>query len=209
MPLFCGGSSGQRKASSHWTGDNQCTNNGTGPINGGSLVVMKENDKNKLKILMELRPAMEGFAGIPQETRLLFSSFCDIPNIELTGLLNQYSIELLPALKEGKYYKNNKSLNKKIHILSRHVVSHKGVPSRNIVERLFWEFLKRRQRLRLSAKVTIGIPQKLTYFDADDFRDFIWQLLFSKTLPIGDFDKVTGAKFSVLRYILKGGGLGI
>src|ERR1041385_7606743 len=45
--------------------------------------------KKPLLVLMELRPAFEGFAGIPQETRLLFAAFRQLENtVETVGLIN-------------------------------------------------------------------------------------------------------------------------
>ncbi len=38
-------------------------------------------------MLLELRPALEGYAGIPQETRLLFRELSATDGIELEGLL--------------------------------------------------------------------------------------------------------------------------
>ena len=49
-----------------------------------------------LKILFELRPALEGHAGIPQETRLLFRCLSSMPDVQMAGLL-QSSGRLLPA----------------------------------------------------------------------------------------------------------------
>ena len=40
-----------------------------------------------LKILMEMRPALEGYAGIPQETRLLFRALSTLDEIEVEGLI--------------------------------------------------------------------------------------------------------------------------
>lgn len=42
----------------------------------------------RLRLLMELRPCFDGYAGIPQETRLLFGAFAAAPQIRLGGLLN-------------------------------------------------------------------------------------------------------------------------
>ena len=41
----------------------------------------------KIRVLLELRPALEGYAGIPQETRLLFRGLSATEGIELEGLL--------------------------------------------------------------------------------------------------------------------------
>src|SRR3979411_1755455 len=43
--------------------------------------------KANLKILLEMRPALEGHAGIPQETRLLFRGLSMLENVRVEGLL--------------------------------------------------------------------------------------------------------------------------
>ena len=40
----------------------------------------------KIRVLMELRPAFQGYAGIPQETRLLFRGLSAAEGVELEGL---------------------------------------------------------------------------------------------------------------------------
>ena len=42
----------------------------------------------KTRVLMELRPCFDGYAGIPQETRLMFAGFLRAADIEAGGLLN-------------------------------------------------------------------------------------------------------------------------
>ena len=37
------------------------------------------SEHHPIRILFELRPALEGYAGIPQETRLLFRGLCTMP----------------------------------------------------------------------------------------------------------------------------------
>src|SRR5271170_7049583 len=43
--------------------------------------------KAPLRILLEMRPALEGHAGIPQETRLLFRGLSMLDNVQVEGLL--------------------------------------------------------------------------------------------------------------------------
>ena len=44
-----------------------------------------------LKILLEMRPALDGHAGIPQETRLLFRGLRRLPDIEPIGLIQHHA----------------------------------------------------------------------------------------------------------------------
>ena len=41
----------------------------------------------KTRVLCELRPAFDGFAGIPQETRLLFRGLRMLESCEVAGML--------------------------------------------------------------------------------------------------------------------------
>ena len=40
-----------------------------------------------MKVLLEMRPALGGHAGIPQETRLLFRGLSRLPDVEVQGML--------------------------------------------------------------------------------------------------------------------------
>ena len=60
--------------------------------------------EEKPRILAELRPALEGFAGIPQETRLLFSAFRDFEDFQTVGLINHGLRQLSPGLDHSKIY---------------------------------------------------------------------------------------------------------
>ena len=41
----------------------------------------------KLTVMLELRPAFDGYAGIPQETRLLFRGLRMIRSVDVSGML--------------------------------------------------------------------------------------------------------------------------
>ena len=46
---------------------------------------MSEN--SKLNVMLEMRPALDGFAGIPQEVRLLFRGLSKIDEINIEGMI--------------------------------------------------------------------------------------------------------------------------
>src|SRR5580698_1325623 len=48
---------------------------------------MKSISNSRLRILLELRPALGGHAGIPQATRLLFRSLAPLDGVRIEGLL--------------------------------------------------------------------------------------------------------------------------
>jgi len=140
-----------------------------------------------VRILLELRPALDGHAGIPQETRLLFSSLRSIPDFEVDGLI-QSSTHLLakglPDISEPTAMSRDKQINR----LSRVVVS---LQKKRFTLYLFafWMTVGR----------VFGNKERLTRFSAMQFRDFLWRRFFSKTLPIDAFDSVTSADFRIAR----------
>jgi glycosyltransferase involved in cell wall biosynthesis len=147
-----------------------------------------------------MRPALDGHAGIPQETRLLFQALIKLVDIEIEGLLqssNRVLAKALPASDRIEY--NGLSIDEKINRLSRVVISLQQDSNPRLPERL-------RGLLALGVTPTImllqrlmGLDQKLGKFDGTHFRDFVWRSMFAKTLPVEDFDAVTGAGFRVSR----------
>lgn len=140
-----------------------------------------------LKILLEMRPALDGHAGIPQETRLLFSSLRSLPDFEVDGLIQSSTHVLgkgLPDNLEPKDVPRHKQINR----LSRIVVSLEQTQFNPYVA-AFWMAVRR----------IFGLKERLTRFSATQFCDFLWRRLFAKTLPIDAYDSVTSADFRVAR----------
>ena len=157
-----------------------------------------------LKILVELRPALEGHAGIPQETRLLFRGLGQLGGVEVQGLI-QSSDRFLAAGLPNRSDLANRTLpaDKQIDCLSRVVVSLQP-PTTHLRASLGGKLLRRVRRLAAPAAVllfrsVLGLRQKLTWFDPEHFRDFVWRGLFAKSLPVEDFEQVTQARFRVAR----------
>jgi glycosyltransferase involved in cell wall biosynthesis len=139
-----------------------------------------------LRVLLELRPAFDGHAGIPQETRLLFRALRLMEGVEAYGLIQS----------------------------SGHVLA-KGLPSRGVTHALDDRELYRLSRVVISARMeiynayvaTIGMAirkllggsEELSRFDPKNFRDFIWRSLFARTLHPSDFESVTSAGFRIAR----------
>ncbi len=149
-----------------------------------------------MRVLLEMRPALDGHAGIPQETRLLFRTLQQLDGVQVEGLLqssNRVLASGLPA--DGRPLPEHR----RIHRLSRVVVSLQGGGKRSRLERaaeqlrLFW-----RPGLQLGATM-LGRRVRLGRFEAEHFKDFVWRSLFARTLPHEDFDAVTSAGFRVAR----------
>jgi glycosyltransferase involved in cell wall biosynthesis len=142
-----------------------------------------------LKILLEMRPALAGHAGIPQETRLLFRGLSLIGGFSVEGLIQSSTHTLgrgLPA--NNPTWWGRLTRDRQINRLARVVIS---------LEQKFWR--SHMSVVPAALRRLLGVSEELTRFDALHFRDFIWQRLFARTLPAEDFDIVTSAAFRVAR----------
>lgn len=142
-----------------------------------------------IKILLEMRPALERHAGIPQQTRLLFRGLRLIDDCSVEGLIQSGSHALGRGLPpKGRGWLGPLSKDRQINRLARVVI---------MLEQEF-----RRTFLSVPAlalRRLLGASEDLTCFESLHFRDFIWRRLFSKTLPAADFELVTAANFRVAR----------
>jgi len=148
-----------------------------------------------LKILLELRPALDGHAGIPQETRLLFRTLASLPGVELQGLI-QSSNKVLPAAlpPEGEI-----TADQGIDRQSRVVVA---LQQHDQLGRLAWVGYQLQRLLAPTAMVgatLLGLRTALSRFAPKQFEDFIWRSFFAKSLPLEDRALVTQQAYRVAR----------
>ncbi|MGC1386671.1 MAG: glycosyltransferase family 1 protein [Steroidobacteraceae bacterium] len=146
-----------------------------------------------LKILLEMRPALEGHAGIPQETRLLFRGLSLLDNVRVEGLLQSSERLLAPGLPpSGKGWAGPLSADQQLNRLGRLVIT---------LEQRTWQgYLNAvAHTIGMAFWHAAGGRQKLGRFDAHHFRDYIWRRFFARTLPPADFDLVTRAGFRIAR----------
>jgi len=149
-----------------------------------------------LKILLELRPAMDGHAGIPQETRLLFHGLRQLEGLEVDGLLQASSKVLargLPARSENLRWSEDRRVDR----LSRVVVSLQGGGETGPLVRVRQALRSVRGVLSMMAWTLLGRAVTLTRFEARRFEDFLWRSLFAKTLSPDHFESVTRAGYRV------------
>ena len=140
-----------------------------------------------LKILMEMRAAFDGYAGIPQETRLLFRGLSLLSGVSIEGLL-QHTLRVLPrGLPIGKS-QSREGLNN----LGRVVIT---------LEQNYWDSLPRAigHTFGMALWHLIGGRQTLTRFESSHFRDYLWRRFFARSLPPSDFDVVTAGAFRIAR----------
>lgn len=160
---------------------------------------MSMNQKNKISVLLEMRPALEGFAGIPQEVRLLFRGLCKIDSVQVTGMLQTSHKILAKGTPEKKrWLARELKQDKKINKHSRVIISMAEKPYRTLFDKIV-DFLEKKLYSTALTLETIffGHRIKLTKFEPTNFEDFIWRTMFSKTLPASDFWLVTKSSYRV------------
>lgn len=155
-----------------------------------------------LRVLIELRPAFDGHAGIPQETRLLFRGLTGLKDLEVLGLLQSSNLVVDPGLdlQAGEMPRAAVDAAGAIDHLSRVVVSLQQGAAAHRFEYLRKVGLKIAGPLGAAFGALWGRHVRLTGFDATHFTDFIWRSLYAKSLPVADFDAVTRAEYRVIRW---------
>ena len=162
-----------------------------------------------LKVLLELRPALDGYAGIPQETRLLFRGLCLLSGVAPEGLL-QTSLRFLSAgmatprdseanIEAGAVVAQYPSESARLHCYSQVVMSVNSKPSGRAVDQIRRYFKRRITAWVLTFRAFLqGRTQvETTIFEARFFENFVWEAMFAKTLHADDFDLVTAKDFRV------------
>ena len=153
-----------------------------------------------MKLLLELRPALDGHAGIPQETRLLFRGLRMLEEMDVEGLIIHSGRVLARGLPADPGYSSHRlSADREIYKLSRVIISLEQSLYPNFLNRTGIDFDRLRGSLNMVFTHLLGGSQKLTKFDPAHFRDFIWRNFFAKTLPFSDFHSVTNANYRVSR----------
>lgn len=148
-----------------------------------------------LSILWDLRPAFAGFFGISNETRLMFSLLHEMDDVEVTGLIHHPSLALARALTRNEPIDRPSKPAQTIKALSRFVVS--TTPRTGC----FWLQDKAATALNfywLQLLTTLGVRIPLDRFNGTDFGDFLWQTLFSMSLPPSDFERCRTARYATL-----------
>ena len=146
-----------------------------------------------LRVLLEMRPALAGHAGIPQETRLLFRGLSLLDNVQVEGLVQSTDRLLARGLPpSGKGWWGPLSPDRQLNRLGRVVVS---------LEQLTWlDYIDTVvHTVAMAIWRIIGGTEELSRFEARHFRDYLWRRFFARTLPPTDFDLVTSARFRIAR----------
>jgi glycosyltransferase involved in cell wall biosynthesis len=151
------------------------------------------------RVLLELRPAFEGHAGIPQETRLLFRGLAGLPGVALEGLLQTGGRLAAPGLPADPARASGWSEDRRVDALSRVVVSLQPEVRQGLAARLAHAAALQAHTARTAIATLAGRRVPLGRFDATRYGDFIWRALFARTLPAADLPLVTTAGYRVAR----------
>ncbi len=132
-------------------------------------------------LLMDLRPCYEGFAGIPQEARLLFAMFSGLGLRRLGGLASGVHFTSRRRRKStplGRVVEQTKAIiNQDTYRVHWPLILQKTLPS-SIRLKLFKPYLSISELFR-SERLDLQIDPTL-------FDDFLWTKLFDRTLPAED-----------------------
>lgn len=152
-----------------------------------------ERRDERVNVLVELRPCFEGFAGIPQETRLVFSTLAKIPQLNIGGLLNTYN----DSKKFNTWKRETKDEAKRLYQQSKMIIcmDMANTEQRKLFSRIRREMRKTDYGLIIDIILRNGLSQELSAFDATEFKDFLWSTLFSKTLGSAERPHVLGSEF--------------
>ena len=154
-----------------------------------------------MKVLLELRPALDGHSGIPQETRLLFRGLAGLEGVDVVGLIQSSNLVIEGGIPVRAGVVDRSITDEdRIDRLSRVVVSLQQGPASHRFE---WLRSRVRKFFRPAFAVLaslFGAKESLGGFDPTHFKDFIWRGMFAKSLPEDDFDIVTTRDFRVLRW---------
>lgn len=154
------------------------------------------SSKRRLRVLCDLRPAFSGNSGIPNETRLMFQLLVRLPGLETIGLINHPELMLARTFRRDCLAFANLDGGHKTRTFSRFVAmmgpaigtrAKLELRARNSVKLRWLQFLTK-----------LGIPLSLDHFDGTDFGDFLWQALFSRSLPAASFDLCRAARYAAL-----------
>lgn len=146
----------------------------------------------KIKVLVDLKPALDGYAGIPQETRLLFANLSQLQTLQVEGLIQHGSKNLKPALKISE---TNLPSAKKVNKLGKVVIS--IVPSQ---KQTYFNKLLNEINFHL-IKIQTLLRKKISrsVFESEHFQDFIWRSFFSKSLDSSYKKNITNLKYYLIQ----------
>jgi glycosyltransferase involved in cell wall biosynthesis len=155
-----------------------------------------EHSLNKIDVLVDLKPALDGYAGIPQETRLLFAALRKLGPANVEGLIQHGGRRLRSGLTKSSAQWPE---SRRIFQLSKFIVSLSDRPYDGVwsawadnVDRYF-------ALIGLQWQTALGRAVPCSSFDSGLFADFVWRTFFDKTLNSSEMAGIAGARFRIAR----------
>src|SRR5574338_548662 len=162
--------------------------------------------QDRRRILSELRACSHGLAGIPQETRLVYSVLSEISGFKVGGLLNPHrdlslsASERIPqhdSLRSGSFAA--KRIYNQARLVSKLDADLNGRKPKNFTART-WRRLEKYNLLSgWLLRLRRRRPYPLIGIDKDTFADFIWLNFFQNTLQSSVRDKVLQTEFYTIK----------
>ena len=158
------------------------------------------------RILVELQPCFDGFAGIPQETRLLYAMLAGTPAVEVGGWVNTY-------LGSRRPFTVSRPASKARPKKAAAAASRARFQQARALVAVDWLVSEGKTSRSASARLEKGglrqwwaefrylagwrDPGELLPIDSREFADLLWVHLFEKSLPPDAMAKVLGTPFFV------------
>ena len=157
---------------------------------------MEEGRVSKTRIIVDLKAALDGYSGIPQEARLLFSALRSLPedHFETTGLIQSDGVVLDtpdPDLSTLAY-------DERVYQTAKFIASFDFSIPENKWRRYQYVFQLRRHLNNLQRRARNNTLSPLGGFEETCSVDFLWRRLFEKTLNHHDMDRVCQGPFRTM-----------
>jgi glycosyltransferase involved in cell wall biosynthesis len=153
-----------------------------------------------MRLLLELRPALEGHSGIPQEARLLFAGLSALEGVEVEGLIQSGNLRIAPGLPlDAAGRPRALPADERYQRLSRVIISLQQHRQMRRVVRWAHRAAYLAAAGRWAWRSLGRSPMALEGFDPTGFEDWLWRTLFDKTLPESERLRVTSLRHRLLR----------
>ncbi len=149
-----------------------------------------------MRILVDLKAAFDGYAGIPQEARLLFACLRGLPSdaFQVDGLLQSDGVRL--AVPDTRL--DELPVDERVYQTARMIASFDHEIPENKWRRYRYAFDLRRYYAGLDKQAEQDVCLELGGFETDAFSDFLWSRLFDKSLRPQDRSLVCRGAYRTL-----------